>query len=258
MVRLDRREWLLSLAAVGVGGCARFAVRPPTPAATADVSGTWEPRPDEKFYLILFGSQSIPKIARKTHTWGVIVRVHSRGEGQEAEIESHTISWLPASLKIRIFRFDVEPGVNLGLHETIRFVLKNNERVSEWGPYECRPRLYYRTLIQKEFLDSGQIGYQAVDNVGEAARKGNGCDCIHALTDQDPLYSRSRYPLDRFGDSATEFIVGEIWKRDVLLNPEQTHDWVQEVLGLNQYPIVRRCYRGRVDPEAAREAREAK
>ncbi len=258
MIRIDRREWIAALAAFGLGGCARFAVRPPTPAATTDVVGMWEPRPDEKYYLIVFGAQSTPKVARKTHTWGTIVRVRRKGEDQNAEIESHTISWLPATLKIRVFRFDVEPGIDLGLHETIRFALKNKERVSEWGPYECRPRLYHRSLVQKEFLDSGRIGYQAVDTIGEAARKGNGCDCIHALTDQDPLFNRSRYPLNRFGDSASEFIVREMWKRDLLLHPEQTDDWLQEVLGLNEYPIVRRRYQGRVDPEAAREAREAK
>jgi hypothetical protein len=65
--------------------------------------------------------------------------------------------------------------------------------------------------VQKGFLESGAIGYQAIDVVGEAARNGNGCDCIHAITDQDPLFTRNRYPLRRFGNSASEFIVKEMW-----------------------------------------------
>lgn len=257
MPGMNRREWLTSLAALGVAGCARFAVRPPTPAATMDTRGMWEPRPDEKFYILIFGSQSKPKVASRTHTWLVVVRAPQHGEIQGPEIEYHTISWLPITTEVHPLTFRVEKGVNWSLHETLQIVLKNQEQISEWGPYECRPRLYYRTVVQKEFLDSGVIGYQAIDDIGESARKGNGCDCIHSFTDQDPLFSRSRYPLRRFGDSASQFIVKQVWERDLLILPEQTHDWLQEPLGLNPYPITRRCYRGRVDDELARRTRES-
>jgi len=106
--------------------------------------------------------------------------------------------------------------------------------------------VYYRTLLQKEYLESGLIGYQCIDDIGESAQKGNGCDCIHAFTDQDPLFSRSRYPLRRFGDAVSKFMVKELWRRDLFILPEQTHDWVHESLGLNRYPITRRHYRGAV------------
>ena len=36
--------------------------------------------------------------------------------------------------------------------------------------YEGRPRFYRRFVVQKQFLESGTVGYQCVDNVGEAAR----------------------------------------------------------------------------------------
>jgi hypothetical protein len=87
--------------------------------------------------------------------------------------------------------------------------------------------------VQKEFLESGRIGYQAIDDVGEAARTGDGCDCIHAMTDMDPLYSRSRYPLIRFGESATRSVVRELTRRDILINPDQTHDWLNAALGID-------------------------
>ncbi len=254
---MNRREWLTSLTALGLGSCARFAVRPPTPAATMDTRGMWEPRPDEKFYILVFGSQSKPKVARRTHTWVVLVRAQQHGGVPGPEIEYHTISWLPITTEVHPLKFQVEKGVNWSLAETLQIVLKNQEQISEWGPYECRPRLYYRTLVQKAFLDSGVIGYQAIDDIGESARNGNGCDCIHAFTDQDPLFSRSRYPLRRFGDSASQFIVKQVWERDLLILPEQTHDWLQEPLGLNQYPITRRYYRGKVDEELARRTRES-
>jgi hypothetical protein len=117
--------------------------------------------------------------------------------------------------------------------------------------------MYYRTLLQKEYLESGLIGYQCIDDIGESARKGNGCDCIHAFTDEDPLFRRIRYPLRRFGDAASEFVVKELWRRDLLILPEQTHAWLHEALGLNRYPITRRYYRGAVDEALARETRES-
>jgi hypothetical protein len=256
MSKMNRRQWMTTVAALGLGGCARFAVRPPTPAASMNVKGLWDPRPDEKFYVLVFGSQSTPKIARLTHTWAVFVRVQQHCEAPAAGIDYHVISWLPTTLEVHPWYFRVEQGYNLRLDETFQTVLKNNERISEWGPYECRPHLYYRSLVQKDFLESGQIGYQAVDVVGEAARKGNGCDCIHSITDMDPLFNRNHYPLRRFGEVASQFLVKQVWERDILIHPEQTHDWLNEALGLDRYPIIHRCYKGRVNERLARKTRE--
>jgi hypothetical protein len=166
--------------------------------------------------------------------------VVDQGEGNPPLVESHTISWLPATLEIHPWSVRVEKAVNLDLQETLRFVLAKGERVSQWGPYECRPNLYNRFLVQKEFLESGRIGYQCVDTVGESARTGDGCDCIHAMTDMDPLFSRNRYPLIRYGDSATRFVVRECRRRGVLINPGQTHAWLNAYLGLDSYPIRHR------------------
>jgi hypothetical protein len=126
------------------------------------------------------------------------------------------------------------------------YALANRERVSVWGPYECRPSFYRRFLIQKAFIDSGRVGFQSEDNLGEAARTGDGCDCIHALTDMDPEYGRENYPLIWFGDSASEHLVDRLHERGSLLNPELEHDWLIEALGLTAYPIVRRRYHDRL------------
>jgi hypothetical protein len=195
-------------------------------------------------------------LARWTHTWASLVRVRQQ-PGQQPAIDQIAISWLPATLDIHPLSFHVEKGVNVDLHETIEYALAHKEEVSQWGPYECRPRLYYRSLEQKGYLESGEIGYQCIDDIGEAARKGNGCDCIHALTDQDPLFRRNRYPLRRFGNRASEFVVKEMWRRGLLIQPEQTHDWLNEVLGLDRYPIKHRRYQGAVDERLAQETRES-
>jgi hypothetical protein len=246
MTLLSRRQWLAGLA-LAAAGCGRNALRPPTPAAQIPPNPTSVPSPGEHFYITVFGSESTPKVPRYTHTWATIAHL---SEGPGCAFEYHTISWMPATLDIRPWRFQVEPGVNLDLHFTLKMVLGQRERVSQWGPYECRPSLYHRFLVQKAFLESGQVGYQCIDTVGEAARLGNGCDCIHAITDADPQFSRSYYPLSRFGEAGSEFIVEQLMTRGPLLSP-QPQDWLNEHLGLTGYPIVRRTY---LDSRSSRRA----
>jgi hypothetical protein len=244
MTRSNGRISLVLLCLLAVSGCAGFAVQPPTPAKYMDVTGMQEPRPGEHFYVSVFGSETTPRLPRFTHSWALLIHTTEQGEGREPKIESHTISWMPATLDIRTCSFHVEEGTNLGLHETLVYALRTGEHVAQWGPYECIPEVYYRSVVQKEFLESGRVGYQCVDTVGESARMGNGCDCIHAITDMDPLYSRSRYRLIRFGTAASRFIVGELWRRDMLINPDHSHDWLNAQLGLNSYPITHRRYYG--------------
>jgi hypothetical protein len=123
-----------------------------------------------------------------------------------------------------------------------------------WGPYELQPRAYRRFVIQREFLEtSGQVGYQCIDTWGEAGREGNGCDCIHAITDLDPQFDRARYPLVFYGHPASRRLVHEAARRQALIDPWTTHDWLIPALGLDQYPIDRReqPYRGirrQIDP----------
>jgi len=205
-----------------------------------DVSGMWEPRPGEHFYVTLFASQTTPRVPRLTHSWGTLVHVIDQPGGQAPIIDSQTISWMPTTLQIHPWRLHVEKATNLSLYETLDDVLAKGEHVSQWGPYECRPELYYRTQVQKEFLESGQIGYQMIDTVGEAAFRGDGCDCIHAMTDMDPEFSRNHYPLIRYGESASTFVVRQLRRKDLLLNPSQTHCWLSTCLGLDSYPIIHR------------------
>lgn len=238
MGHLILRAVVLSFFGAATVGCAGMAVRTPTPAANMDRSVLREAPPGEHFYITVFGSQTTPRIPRRTHSWATVVHVVDQAEGQPPLVESHTISWYPASLEIRPWTFRTEPGVNLDLQETLQQVCANGEHVSQWGPYECRPNLYFRFVMQKEFLESGRVGYQCIDTVGEAARTGGGCDCIHAMTDMDPEFSRNRYPLIRYGDSASRFVVREIRKRDVLVNPSQTHTWLNAYLGLSECDAV--------------------
>jgi hypothetical protein len=242
-------------------GCAGQAVRPPTPARDLNVEAMLAaPTPEyEHYYILVFGSQTTPRIPRYTHTWATVVKTTELPGCPPQVTEVHTISWLPATLNVRPLRFWVEKGANLDVDTTLKVVLNNGEHVSLWGPYESWHGLYERFMTQKAFLESGVIGYQCTDEFGEAARTGMGCDCFHAISDVDPQFDRRRYPLISYGYPASENIVRQISERPILIHPEQTHDWLIPALGLDHYPIVHRRYCGptkEFSPEAVREELE--
>jgi hypothetical protein len=243
------RALFVALLAAHAAGCAALAERPPTPAAEIPPEALDYPAPpNEKYYALVFGAQRVPYLRPAlTHTWMVAVKATWADGCAEPQLDVKQISWLPATLEIHPLRFRVEPPVNLGMHETLRWAQETGQKVAMWGPYEVQPRAYRRFLIQREFLEtSGQVGYQCIDTVGEAGREGNGCDCIHAITDLDPQYSRARYPLIFYGHPASRRLVREAARRQAFIDPWTTHDWLIPKLGLDQYPIDRReqPYRG--------------
>ena len=125
--------------AIFAGGCASLAKRPPSPAQniTPQEMLAKPTPPNERYYIMVFGSQSFPRVPRYVHSWATVVKVTDQPDGCPPLIEQHTISWMPATLKIRPWNFRVEPGANLDLHVTIEEMLKNNERVAMWGRTKC-------------------------------------------------------------------------------------------------------------------------
>ena len=195
---------------------------------------------EEKFYISIFGSQSTPRIPRYTHTWATFVKATGKGEDHSTyQIESFTISWLPASLKVRSFRL-AEPGVNLDLHSTFDFVLSQNQRISEWGPFQIPREFYERALERKALLEAGAIRYKAIDpNLGP--RVDYISNCIHAITDMDPQRGRFYYwELRRFGEAASHFAAHQVLRRSPEVDPYEDLGWIEERLGFYQYPIVHR------------------
>jgi hypothetical protein len=175
-------------------GCALNAVRPPTPATRLNVDPNQPTPPCERYYALVWASQRVVRTPRYSHTFATVVHTAGRPSGEVKVLDVNTISWLPATLDIRVLARHPEPGVNLTLGETLEYARRNGERVSLWGPFELRASSYQRFVVQKHFLETSGIGYQCDDNVGEAARVGDGCDCIHAITDADPQFGRGSYP----------------------------------------------------------------
>jgi hypothetical protein len=231
-------------------GCASTAVQPPTPAddlRTLDLLRE-KPPANERYYLMLFGSERYTRQPRYCHSWATMVKVTGDPQGSQGTVEAHTISWMPDTLKIRPWRFRVEKGVNLELKFTIEEMLRHHEHIAMWGPYEVWYGNYKRFMTQKAFMESGQVGYQCIDNIGQAARTGEGCDCIHAISDMDPMFEREQYALTYFGIPATKNIVRQIMTRPVVIDAPRTHDWLIHYLGLDCYPIKQVQYRGKLEP----------
>lgn len=249
---------LVLLAAALACGCALTARKTPTPAArltAADLAALPPPNGD-RFFLLFFGAQDALRRPARTHTWAALVRVPAghAGPGGRATpgqidptLDVQTISWLPAKGPIDAFSREVEPGRNYDLHETLRYVYARDESVDVWGPYEVWHGFAFRFVTQKQFLDAGAVGYQCIDTRGEAARCGNGCDCIHAITDMDPIYPRWGYPLLYYGKPGTAHLVRRFMHSPIWYAPRVTHDWLVPRLGLCGYPLEFRGYVGRAE-----------
>jgi hypothetical protein len=250
---------LVALAAVTLlGGCALTANKVDTPAArlTAADLAKLPPEPDDRYFLLFFGSQDALRRPQFTHTWATLVRVRAADAGpagpatpgaEDPALDVQTISWLPVTGQIDARRSTVEPGRNFSLHETMAFAYDSHQSVDVWGPYEVWHGFAHRFRVQKEFLDSGAVGYQCVDSRGEAARTGGGCDCIHAVTDMDPIYPRWGYPLAFYGKAGTAHAVRRFMRSPIWYSPQVTHDWLLPRLGLDAYPLKRRRYEGRAE-----------
>lgn len=191
-------------------------------------------RGGERYYSMIFGSQSSPKLLRYTHTWATFLRVVGEGDDPRGyQVYQHTISWLPASLDVRTWALAPEKGVNLDLYATLGAVLKNGENVTMWGPFEMRPEVYERSLRVKAILDSGAAEYRAIST----ARNLLVSDCIHAVAAVDPVFGRGHYPLIRVGKPASRFIARQVMTRSAFDQYQTDASWLIPRLGLNLYPI---------------------
>ena len=77
-------------------------------------------RGSEYFFALVFGSQDHPKHLRHTHTWATFVRAVGDGPDLNAyQLHVHTISWYPATRRVRVLALEPERGVNLTLEETL-------------------------------------------------------------------------------------------------------------------------------------------
>jgi hypothetical protein len=207
--------------------------------------------PKTRYFVLVFGSESRPKRGRWTHTWATVVKATPKPnlvdpydpEGDQTkyyDLLAHTISWMPASLSIRVLKLRAECGVNLDLHTSLRYTLGHGECVALWGPYEVNPTVaagfYNKFLAQIAKLKSGRVLYKSLDP-DSGPQAGWVVDCIHAVSDLDGVQRRLRY--DEFqhnGWDGSRVIVRSLVSAN-RVDPNVTHKWIEDALNLGCYRI---------------------
>jgi hypothetical protein len=192
----------------------------------------------EYYFLLVFGSQSRPKQLRYTHTWATFVRAVGEGPNlNDYALYLHTISWLPATLDVHVWRRWPETGVNLDLYQTLQTVYSSRQNVKLWGPFVLTPDVYQKSLRVKQFLESGQMKYRAIDGGAEELID----DCIHAVAAVDPIFGKRHYPLIRVGIPASRFIAREVMVESLddyhIDQTAYNSSWLIPRLGLDRFPI---------------------
>jgi hypothetical protein len=194
-----------------------------------------EGREVHEYYMMIFSAQRALNRPKYTHTFATFVKTKDQDALSEHHLfESHTISWLAAKKKVCLFRLWPEPGANLDLTTSLEWALSVQARISMWGPFQIRKAFYDKALIQKARLESGTIQYKVFD---PGYRPAVASSCIHGVCDID----RDRgllWTWLRYGESAGQHIA--IFFLPWMIDPEQTHPWVGDRLGLADYPIIAR------------------
>jgi hypothetical protein len=202
-------------------------------------------RAGEAYYVLVFGSQQVPNNPDYSHSFATFVRTTWPGDTAcpqaPPRLEAHTISWLPRTLEVRSLALLPECGHNFDLHETFRYALANDERVSLWGPYQIEPELYALALNQIALLESGEVLYKANDIGRRSDRVSNCINAVGSVVDGHGL----RVPRPVWGETASYAVLRRYlpW----VIDPDRVHPWVGAALGLNAYPII---YRDRESPHS--------
>ena len=158
------------------------------------------------------------------------------GEGPNPagyQVVAHTISFAPASLRVRTLALDAEARLNLNLEGSLAFCRDRNAAVTAWGPFLIRPEVYQQSLEVYALFNSGAVRYRAIDTLANRFVS----DCIHAVSAVDAKFGRGHYPVIRTGKSASRCIAGEFATRTdpELANPDQP--WLLAALGLDRHPV---------------------
>jgi hypothetical protein len=189
---------------------------------------------NDLYFMLLLSQERDPLAPRFSHTYAAFVRAQRAAGEKDYRLETHSISWLPATLDIRLLR-RAEPGVNLSLKASLDLSKSLETRISMWGPFQIQKELYDRALRQEAKLNRRGTLWKAAD--GAFRQQGEAVNCFHAVSDIDT----DRGLLETgtaHGDAATEMVAQHL--RRWVVDPERTHDWVADRLGLKKYSITQR------------------
>lgn len=191
----------------------------------------------EHYYLTLFGGQSVPYRTRYTHTWATFIKVSPAADGSLA-VQAETISWMPATLRIRPLALRPEPGVNLTLGQTFAWAGSVNGRVSVAGPFEIDSDRYARLVVRKGELESGATAYRAI---GGLTRDSAVSNCGQSFPRASPVVGRRFLePTPQPGEHGMTRLAARYVRAGAFVDPSVTHDWLLPVVGVPHGSVVHR------------------
>lgn len=165
------------------------------------------------------------------HTYAAFVKAVRNSAGSGKILETHTISWMPESLVVRLLARP-EPGVNLDLKASLQLGNRTRAGITMWGPYEIKKELFDRAVQQESRLKRGAIAYKAIDR---RFRPGSASNCIHALSDID-MDNGLLDTATAHGDEASYMVLRHLQRW--IVHAETVHGWVSTALGLDKYRLV--------------------
>ena len=189
----------------------------------------------DAYYMIVFGQQDGADRPDSSHTFATFVK--TTGEGADKTnytFASHTISWMPASLHVKLLRRP-EEGVNLDLKNTLRHAKAVKCQVCMWGPFHIKKELYDSALRQQARLHKGDIDYKALDL---RFRPDSAMNCIHAVCDIDT--NKGLLETGTACGNDASFLVLKHLSRWII-DYNGTHDWICQRLDLGK-DIIRRDF----------------
>lgn len=192
---------------------------------------------DERYYMTLFGAQSSPPQPSKTHTWATFVRTRITPDG-EVPVAVDTVSWMPATLRIRPLAFRRETGVNLTLADTFAWVASVGAHSSYWGPYEIDADRYAEVMARKEELESGTVKYRAIGALTYTKLVSN-CGQSFARSSSSDV-GKFLYPTPTPGETGTSVLARRYLEVGALHDGGATHPWLLPAMGADRSPAIER------------------
>jgi hypothetical protein len=186
-------------------------------------------------YLIVFAADSLPYQATRAHTFAALVRIEKAPDGTTRVVDFTSLSWLPVSMKVHAWKIWSETGRNVPLDETLRAYQATGSRICMWGPYRVGAELAETFKARVASMES-QGKYQAACRFSSLQV----CDCARSVEEMLGGDSRRYIGMFGYGAAASSIIVKKFspW----MVEPEHSHLWVAQFIGLDQYQIIHRPF----------------
>lgn len=206
-------------------------------AATNAADPRHSPTCGDRYFVALFGGQGDILRPRTAHSWATFIHAVRTADGERV-VAADTISWLPATLRVRPLARDAELGVNLTLEQTLAHTAGGpRSRVAVFGPFEISPATYQKALAQKALLESGAVRYHSL---GLHGRRADVMHCVDAVTRMDAGWEAAASPSRWYGQAGTGQVARAAVATGIVNDSAATHPWVLRELNPVGYRLVPR------------------